>query len=91
MDFLRVIEQEEYDLKNIKREYHRGVLAGYEMAIDEMACCLENTLVDLDDGTLRSKLEAEHVSGLLDHLREWMEGSRAELVVTIIEGQPEGE
>lgn len=93
MDYVHIVETNEaYSPDNISDPKDVGYLGGFDWAVRCAESCLESLLFDLDDGTLRSKLEAEVVGDVADRLKSWLEGDRAELIVSLIEGQPdEGE
>lgn len=85
MDFVRLVEYGGYDPEEIADPRSRGIVEGIAIAIDDVRCCLDNLAVDLDDGTMRSKLEAERAAEIGSHILRWMEGTRCEHIVSILD------
>ena len=93
MDLVHVVETEEaYSPDNIADPRDQGIIKGFGLAMDDAKCCIENLMADNElEGTLSGRLRNEWLGELLDHLMTWMEGSRAERVVSIVENLPDGE
>lgn len=75
----------EYDAGEIRDPRSKGYVDGYRAAIKELGTWLANHALDIDDGSLRAKLETEFAEGLVEEATTWLEASLNDDVASILD------
>lgn len=95
MNFSYIVENNPaYSPDKVRDPYHRGVLDGYDAAIDDLETFLAN-VYDADvveDSPYSEKVMARLAAEVVDNACEWLHATWCEHVVSFVEDEPdEGE
>jgi len=85
MDFCYLVESGKYNPEDIKDDYNKGILKGFEFALTE----IENYF-DCEYGwdvcrTIREKMQQEDAAAELASIKQWMHFGKCEMIVSMLD------